>query len=1434
MSTRLIVTGLGTAVGAWFGQPALGYTIGSTLGALLDPAELEDLEGPKLGDLTVQSSTYGQPVPVLYGTRIVAGQVIWKTDIKETRHEQDVDAGKGGGQSQTQITYTYSVSFAVGLCQGEIDGIKRVFADGKVIYDFGTDNTFTIINQMEAEQRRGDLTIYTGTETQVADPVIESFEGSGNVPGFRGLAYIVFDDLQLQDFGNRVPNITVEVVNNGTLSYKTATIEDAFGPLSGADPNYHPVEGRGYVYRGLVELLCNGFNYPDARLKTFDWDGNLVDDIQAPAGTAAAVEGASGMQAILQPVNNVYTNVAYRQSFCGATNILIGNTGECTEPGTATISIPTAVSPYTSYAYSGFVVGARGDDYYLFWTRLIGGTTQNRQMRVVKNATTSVYNVNVTNVVDHAFEKSPGTYENAGQGNAGISFESNGVDVWLCYVSAAGYLEHHTWDGQGNFTKQASWNDFGFSEPFGDQSWQVADNGVCMAGGTTSSDIFIATRIQTVTDDPVTVASIVEDLCTRSGLAVSDIDTSTLTDEVFGFSVARPSSARSNLKTLQKVGYFDIVETDWQLVFKKRGTAPVRTLDTDDMSADFDKPDLNQQINTTRTQEKDLPKVVKVQYLSKPRDQQPSEQSVRRIITQATAEISERLPVVMEDDKARQVAEVILHSAWEARDRHDISVSVKHIELEPGDVINFAPLPGDTLQARIVATTYQNGKYEVSMVSENIDTYISDQVGEEIEVREQVIPILGPAEIYILDLPLMRDGHNINGMYIGGRGLFPNWPGAQLFQSLDEEVTWDPVFPLSDAIIVGRLLEPLAEAREETWDRGNTLRVKLSDVSQTLSSTTELNALNGTANIALVGNHSRWEVISFVNATLEDTAVYELDTFIRGRKGTGRNIGTSVLDDLFIVLDESLIERAYVSLDRIQTVRPYRAVTFGQFISEAETFYQQYTAEAHRPFPVGDLRAQLRSDAQLNVSWRNSYIYQGEWNDLLETPNDGTVGSTSVRVYDNDTGDQLRLATVYPGYESTSFTNLNGGVIPAHAASGRKYTFGDSDQYLLIQRPNYTSNTEDAGALIINIDTGGILGVNSFIWGFANYLALGDFIYYETDCCIYALDYTNNPQNYPAFDTNLSASDYVVLKSDAGVEYGSLCVAGDELWGIHLGLDEIVKVNPDLTVNTRYSGVPSGLVGMGHMDGNATHIFVVAADLSTYYIYNKAGDSWAGPYTYTLTDNNSPIYQMYVNPNGAVFKSLSIGAQGDTGMRMVTNTNSVIFDEVEVLLATTGYIGLGVSAASFTAAGFPDQTLADGQQFAVPYVDPTTNESVYRFINTATGAVVEDYSRGGYTTEYCQFVYDWNTTVCYPWTFQPKFFWGAQGISPASGNEWLAWAQTNSHAQITGNFLETVEGSTFEATGGAATLPPLRVTVQVNPSTTGAQPSDEVEIIIND
>lgn len=180
---------------------ALGGPVGAMLGGLLGQGVDRELfkpngrEGPRLTELKVQTSSYGAPIPRLFGTLRVAGSVIWATDLIEHRHRE------GGKGRPSTTTYSYSVSFAVALSARPIRAVGRIWADGKLLRGAAGD-----------WKAATGFRLHLGGEDQAVDPLIASAEGIALAPAHRGVAYAVFEDLELADFGNRIPSLTFEVI----------------------------------------------------------------------------------------------------------------------------------------------------------------------------------------------------------------------------------------------------------------------------------------------------------------------------------------------------------------------------------------------------------------------------------------------------------------------------------------------------------------------------------------------------------------------------------------------------------------------------------------------------------------------------------------------------------------------------------------------------------------------------------------------------------------------------------------------------------------------------------------------------------------------------------------------------------------------------------------------------------------------------------------------------------------------------------------------------------------------------------------------------------------------------------------------------------------------------------------------------------------------
>ena len=198
----VVLAAAGAAAGGAIGGSVLGMSsavvgraIGATIGRRIDERLLGSGSAPvevgRVDRFRVMGAQEGGSIPRVHGRMRVGGQVIWATRFKESISE--TGGGKGGGPVQRD--YSYSVSLAVALCEGEISRVGRIWADGE-------------------ELTLSDLSyrVHNGGQDQVPDPLIEAVEGAGTVPAYRGTAYVVFEDMQLGRFGNRIPQLSFEVV----------------------------------------------------------------------------------------------------------------------------------------------------------------------------------------------------------------------------------------------------------------------------------------------------------------------------------------------------------------------------------------------------------------------------------------------------------------------------------------------------------------------------------------------------------------------------------------------------------------------------------------------------------------------------------------------------------------------------------------------------------------------------------------------------------------------------------------------------------------------------------------------------------------------------------------------------------------------------------------------------------------------------------------------------------------------------------------------------------------------------------------------------------------------------------------------------------------------------------------------------------------------
>ena len=127
-----------------------------------------------IGDFQINTASYGEVVPEVLGTTRLSGNIIYYDDFTPHEHKTTTRTGKGGGSKHTEITYTYTVACAIGLCEGPIQGIGKVWRD-KEIYDYPNEKI--------------ELTAYKGDYGQTPWPYVLSKHPDKALP-YSGLAYM--------------------------------------------------------------------------------------------------------------------------------------------------------------------------------------------------------------------------------------------------------------------------------------------------------------------------------------------------------------------------------------------------------------------------------------------------------------------------------------------------------------------------------------------------------------------------------------------------------------------------------------------------------------------------------------------------------------------------------------------------------------------------------------------------------------------------------------------------------------------------------------------------------------------------------------------------------------------------------------------------------------------------------------------------------------------------------------------------------------------------------------------------------------------------------------------------------------------------------------------------------------------------------------------
>ena len=470
------------------------------------------------------------------------------------------------------------------------------------------------------------------------------------------------------------------------------------------------------------------------------------------------------------------------------------------------------------------------------------------------------------------------------------------------------------------------------------------------------------------------LGAIVADLCARAGLSANAIDVSALGDQVDGFVIKRQDTARALIETLMSSYFFDAAETDGTLKFIPRGNASAQSIAWENLAPESGNGGDALQID--RAQELELPQRVEVSYLNRLNQYQTSTQMAQRQVVDTNDVEALNLPIVMDNQRAKVVADVALYQAWLSRTQFSFDLAMEFAALEPTDVITVSDANNVSHLMRVTSMRLgKPGRVRITAVAEDVsayDFYAPPASGLEAAEAVSVVP---NTQARLLDLPtLPNDSADAANLRVATSGLASGWSGAALYRSDDGGASYGEVARTAQASVMGTATTALGDGPRNRFDEAASVDIVLLG-DGTLESVSEQALLNG-ANVALVGD----ELIQFQNATLIAPNKYRLSRLLRGRLGTEHLTDSHSAGEGFVLLNTA-VQKTPVADGLFGLPRDYKVATFGQTLGSVSAESFTYHAAALKPYAPVHVTGTRDGAGNVSISWVRRTRSGGHWRD---------------------------------------------------------------------------------------------------------------------------------------------------------------------------------------------------------------------------------------------------------------------------------------------------------------------------------------------------------------------------------------------------------------------------------------------------------------------
>lgn len=914
---QLAIAAAGAAIGSVIAPgigTSIGWALGSMVGAQFGPKQKS--YGPRLEDLRVTGSEYGQPIPWAAGHPRIAGQVWWASKRREI--STTTSAGKGGGGAES-TTYTYEVDILYGLVNRSITAVSRVWLNGKLVWTAHVDaDDDSVINSNKVPEWER-MTVYTGAATQMPDPVYEAAVGAGNAPAYRGRGSVFIQGLQLGNSGV-IPNLTFEVVIDGTVSYVDKGFLSQFDAMTDAT-HVDTQLGPEPVLAGSAVLQSS----------TKKWGSNAL---YIPSGSSA-------ITAIGTPVHNDHGGKSWRM--------------ECWIYWTGSDGSAAGVLMISPGTGNGVAFGRHGTlgAYYAILSSQVAGLSG-----VFGNAADRPATGIWTHVaIEQVYGQTVKIYDS--QKGGFVASISIGTTVHVFNDADMAEVRLQASNFQSPFYVDSMlfrwFDDDEQNELYGVGGYHVPT-------GPFEPPPY---AYQVVDPDDATLHSVVEDLCAGAGMPSGSYDASALasiTKPVRAFVLSQVATTRSALEQLASAYFFESYATD-KLYFVPRAGSPVGSVDADDLGTGIDAP-ADDALPTDVGSDMEIPAQVSLSYANVDADYTTATELSDRLLSGQVSTSTTQIPLAFTAAEAKGIADAIVMDGYASRVTGSFAVPMKYAALVPTDVVTVQDPDGNTYRVRIVRRTDSGPLLSFEWALD--DATVVESAGITSSDYTPTVDVALPGEtlMELLDIPLLRDDENKLGHYVAASSPATTWPGASISRS-SNDADFSEAARVSERAIFGAATTTLGNwAGIKGFDETNSVTVSLSQ--GTLSSSTRSAMLDDAGiNLMLIGQ----EVIRFRTATFVSIGVYTLSGLLRGQLGTEWAMGGHTASDRVVLLRAAGLRYVAIDLPSLAAARYYKGVTIGKSLASVDSEAFTCNGVSLKPLAPVNIRRTVGTGNQITLTW---------------------------------------------------------------------------------------------------------------------------------------------------------------------------------------------------------------------------------------------------------------------------------------------------------------------------------------------------------------------------------------------------------------------------------------------------------------------------------